>query len=358
MKTVKALCRYSLNGASSRVRFELYREALAKADFDLVLSPLFSYHYLTSRYLGHTLWIQVFFCYMRRLCEMLLQLLKRETVWVEKELWPWAPYWLEALLLLGKKVALDLDDATFHSYDQHPSRLVRLLYGRKIDRLMRRADLVTAGNDYIASRAKSAGARWVEVLPTVVDTVRYQHKATASVKEVSERVPLVVIWIGSPSTEKYLGMISVAMREASALVPIEIRVIGGRFQLEGVSVKELSWNENTEVESIQGGDVGIMPLMDSPWERGKCGYKLIQYMACGLAVIASPVGVNKKIVRHGLNGFLAATPQEWRDSLLYLAKDARSRQSMGTCGRKDVESKYSLEVNAPRLCAWLHQLIR
>jgi hypothetical protein len=111
--------------------------------------------------------------------------------------------------------------------------------------------------------------------------------------------------------------------------------------------------EETEVSAIQSMDIGVMPLTDTPWARGKCGYKLIQYMACGLPVIASPVGVNKDIVEHGVNGFLAETDKEWCSAIETLLSDSELRRRMGAAGRKKVEESYSLQVWGPRVAQML-----
>ena len=130
----------------------------------------------------------------------------------------------------------------------------------------------------------------------------------------------------------------------------------GRFIAIGIDTKALGlpmdsipWSERTEVDSIRNLDVGIMPLVDGPFERGKCGYKLIQYMACGLPVVASPVGVNRQIVKHGENGFLAETPAEWAKALLTLLADVDLRERMGRTGRQVVEREYCTRVTGPRL---------
>jgi len=119
-------------------------------------------------------------------------------------------------------------------------------------------------------------------------------------------------------------------------------------------VKKAFFKEN-EAADIRHFDVGIMPLPDAPWERGKCGYKLIQYMACGKPVVASPVGVNSRIVCHGENGFLANNLEQWREALLTLRDHPALRQQMGNEGRARVEREYSVQLNAPRLSAWLHE---
>jgi glycosyltransferase involved in cell wall biosynthesis len=115
----------------------------------------------------------------------------------------------------------------------------------------------------------------------------------------------------------------------------------------------VEWSEAAEVPFLQAVDIGIMPLSDTPWARGKCGYKLIQYMACGLPVVASPVGVNAEIVEHGVNGFLATTEAEWSEALATLLRDPALRQRMGAAGRRKVEEHYSLQVWGPRVAALL-----
>lgn len=121
------------------------------------------------------------------------------------------------------------------------------------------------------------------------------------------------------------------------------------LEVRDVPVETRKWSEDTEVSAIQQFDAGIMPLPDAPWERGKCGYKLIQYMACRLPVVASPVGVNREIVEDGVNGFLAATPDEWVIALKQLRDHEELRQSMGMAGRKKVEAEYNIQVTAPKL---------
>jgi glycosyltransferase involved in cell wall biosynthesis len=116
------------------------------------------------------------------------------------------------------------------------------------------------------------------------------------------------------------------------------------------------WSEDREIADIQEMDIGIMPLPDTPWMRGKCGFKLIQYMACGLPVVASPVGVNQDMVGHGVNGFLAETPAEWTEALRKLVTDDALRQRMGAKGREMVKNQYSLQAQGPRVAELLRSL--
>jgi glycosyltransferase involved in cell wall biosynthesis len=273
-----------------------------------------------------------------------------DLVWIEKEALPWLPFLFEGLLLHGKPYVVDCDDAIFHNYDRHPSALVRSLFGKRIDHLMAGSRLMVAGNEYLAQRARDSGAPWVEVAPTVIDLDRYSVKPDS----VASTDPLRIVWIGSPSTTRYLELLREPLTELSRRFSIQLRVIGGEvFSIPGVDCAVIPWTEETEVAAILACDIGVMPLIDSPWERGKCGYKLIQYMACGLPVVASPVGVNCEIVRPGENGYLAGNTQEWVDSMSSLLCDAGLRKRMGTVGRKLVEDQYCIQQVATRMAGLL-----
>lgn len=352
---VAALTRYGELGASSRVRMTQYAGALASVGIQLGAWPLLGDDYLRTKYrTGRTDWRQVLQAYGQR-ARTLPAARQARILWLEKELWPWAPAWLERLALAGRPVVLDFDDAIFHLYDQHRHPLVRQLWGRKIDRLMRAATLVTAGNAYLADRARAAGARRVELLPTVIDLDRYPGAPRPPVQSHGE--PVVIVWIGSPSTVHYLQALAVPLARLAASRTVRLRVIGANPpDLPDVPVEAVAWTETSEVAAIAAGDIGIMPLPDSPWERGKCGYKLIQYMACGLPVVASPVGVNCQIVTPGENGLLAEGPDAWEAALRQLVDDPTLRTRWGAAGRSRAEALYSLQANAPRLAGWLHEL--
>jgi glycosyltransferase involved in cell wall biosynthesis len=151
-------------------------------------------------------------------------------------------------------------------------------------------------------------------------------------------------------------LIADALREASRQLPARVVLVGsGPIDLPGVPVEVRTWQESTEADEICNFDVGIMPLADGPWEQGKCGFKLLQYMAAGLPAIASPVGANKVIVRHGTTGFLATTSDDWMRAFVALAESKELRRRMGLAGRQVVEREYSTSVVAPRL---LEALIR
>jgi len=217
---------------------------------------------------------------------------------------------------------------------------------------MAKSALVVVGNKYLAQRAHDADAMRVELIPTSIDLARYASPVLSNNYDKGG-MPRIV-WVGSPSTVRYLMLIAEPLRALAAKQPFVLRVIGGgSIMLPGVEVEEVKWSEETEVASIKSADVGIMPLDDTPWEQGKCGYKLIQYMACGLPVIGSAIGANNDIVVQGVTGFLARTSNEWLANLEILLNDAFLRQSMGQAGRMRVADCYCIQKTGPRLAKLL-----
>ena len=351
---VLLLTRYGRMGASSRLRSLQYVAWLEAAGMRCTVRPLFPDAMLEAKYrAGGYRPVEVLGAYGRRAWQ-LMRRHKFDLIWIEKEALPWLPASFERLLLRGVPYVLDYDDAIFHNYDLHRSTWVRRLLGRRIDRLMEGASLVVAGNEYLAARACDAGAARVEVVPTVIDLGRYELRHTAR----RAMTPLRIVWIGSPSTVRYLAALSAPLLALTRRVAFSLRVIGGELEIPGVEVECVPWLEATEAKVLAECDVGIMPLDDSPWERGKCGYKLIQYMACALPVVASSVGVNRQMVRDGENGFLADMESSWTARLAQLLSDGALRQAMGKAGRRRVETEYCLQRTAPALGELLLQTAR
>lgn len=346
------LSRYDALGASSRLRMMRYVPFLRAAGFEVELRPLLDDRYVHALYDRSVSKLHVASRYVRRLGE-LRSAFRADVVWVEKELFPWLPAIFErALLPRSAALVLDFDDAVFHRYDAHRSAAVRVLLGRKIDALMRRADLVTAGNEYLAERARTAGCRRVEWLPTVIDLERYPSPFPRMAGDV-----VTIGWIGSPATADYLRAVVPVLERLGQRHRLRCLAIGARAdQVAGTPFEPVAWSEDTEVEQLRKFDIGIMPLPDAPWERGKCGYKLIQYMACGLPMVASPVGANRAIVADGGNGFLADTDAQWFDALERLIVDAGLRTRIGAEGRRTVETTYNVQTQAPRLVRMLQAL--
>lgn len=346
------LTKYGSLGASSRLRTLQYVPALRSKGWDVHVQPLLDDTYLLALYGRRFTATQALSGYMRRL-GFLVSGGAYDIVWVEKEVWPWIPFGLERFIRPKRaRYVADYDDAMFHRYDQHSSDLVRRVLGRKIDKVMADADVVMAGNEYLARRASEAGAAKVEIVPTVVDMARYTARPSA----VGHGVP-VVGWIGSPDTVRFLRPRFEVFARLKQYRDVRLVAIGARpDQVDGSPFEAVPWSEATEVELLRSLDVGIMPLQDTPWQRGKCGYKLIQYMACGVPVIASPVGVNTRIVQHGESGFLASTDDEWLAASEKLLDAPGLRARLGSFGRAHVEGAYSLSAQTPRVLSILDSL--
>jgi len=346
-------------GASTRLRSLQYIPHLAAHGIDVEVSALFSDDYLAMRYNGKIAAKAALAGYARRL-QKLFSVKKFDVIWIEKEVFPWMPAFFELFCLSRTiPILIDYDDAQFHRYDSDPSFLVRIILGRKIDALMAKATVVVSGNAYIAQRAMVAGANRIVQLPTVVDLARYPILPT----QRRDGQMLTIGWIGTSITAKYLAPVLPQLLAAAEKHNARIMIVGaiasdfGGKLLDRIETYE--WSEATEVALIEQFDIGIMPLPDSPFERGKCAYKLIQYMACAKPVIASPVGANIDVVTHGDDGLLASSPQEWEAYLDRLCENGSVdlRREMGQRGRAKVESRFALQATAPILVKLLESTV-
>jgi glycosyltransferase involved in cell wall biosynthesis len=350
---VLALTRYTSLGPSSRVRFYQYIPYLNSSGVEIQVAPMLGDDYVRNLFSGKRQSLSALVkAYMSRIGS-LLKCRSFDLLWIEKEVLPWLPSWADKLFVNRKiPTVIDYDDAVFHRYDLHDDPLVRAFLGGRIDSVMCWATTVVVGNDYLAGRARQAGAHRIEYLPSVVDTNRYlvRENGTGDFR---------IGWIGSPITAPYMGLIRNALEETIKQTGARLALIGAGDQdpLQGIEKEIIPWSEDTEVAHIQSFDVGIMPLPDGPFEQGKCGYKLVQYMACGLPVVASPVGVNSRIVEPGKTGFLASSSAEWMQTLVMLSQNPSLRKDLGMAGRRKVEREYSLQVSAPRLLEILSQAV-
>jgi len=244
------------------------------------------------------------------------------------------------------RFVLDLDDGVF------------LRYPAKFDRLAEMSDLIVCGNSFIQEWAE-ARHRPTLVMPTCVEMAQYPAAALSGAAASPPRIG----WMGTTGNIRYLQVVAGALRRLAAEREFELRVIvpeAGPLRevdLSGVRVEHVPWDARREVEQLSEIDIGLMPLFaDNEWDKYKCGLKLIQYMAIGIAAVASPVGVNATIVDSGRNGFLAAGDEEWETALGALLTDAALRRAVGVAGRESVRQSYSVEANFPRYEAALRGL--
>jgi glycosyltransferase involved in cell wall biosynthesis len=271
------------------------------------------------------------------------------TLWCEKEILPWLPAGIEGLLAGRARLLVDLDDAVWLRYAEHTAAWVRWLLGGKIAAVMARADVVIAGNAWLRDQAVAAGSRRVVVLPSVVDSEQYLPVAVSGSPATWN-----IGWIGSPATVHYLNMLAPCLRRLSAVRPLRLVCVGGgAFAMPGVEVVNRPWTADGEVAEIQRFHIGIMPLADGRWEQGKCGYKLIQCMACGIPVIGSRVGANRDVVNDGVDGLLAGDDGQWFDCFSRLMATPELRQAIAAAGRRKVELHYSRNARVDEFAALL-----
>ncbi|HEX6284520.1 MAG TPA: glycosyltransferase family 4 protein, partial [Pyrinomonadaceae bacterium] len=239
----------------------------------------------------------------------------------------------------------DFDDAIFVSY-RSPSNgyLSYLKFASKTKTICRLASHVMVGNPYLAEYARQVNGN-VTVIPTTIDTEKYRvppPKTTSG--------PLVIGWTGSYSTVQHLDTLRGAIKKLAETEQFRLRVIGTpAYELSPVDVEAMPWRAATELEDLCAIDIGVMPLPDDNWSKGKCGLKALQFMALGIPTICSPVGVNTDIIQDNDNGLLASSEDEWVDKLKRLLRSAELRRRLGDAGRVTVEQRYSAAIQAPRV---------
>jgi glycosyltransferase involved in cell wall biosynthesis len=311
---------------------------LRERHISVTVAPLLSDDYVSRRLAGVDIdYIDVAAAYLSRI-GVLATSARYDVLWVESECFPrWPSTEIKILRRLKFPVVIDLDDAIFHSYDRHPSRVVRRLLGQKIDLVFKHASAVVVGNEYLAERAKRAGATRVYKVPTVVDPHPYAEAVPTPHKKITFG------WIGSASTAHYLRTITSELEELCSSLDARVCLIGvERHHFTHASVQLKTWGEDTEIDDLSACDIGLAPLSDGPWERGKCGLKAIQYMAIGIPVLAANVGVLPELVKHGETGFIYRDGPEFSRYARTLALDPDLRQRMGATGRERVAKYYSI----------------
>jgi glycosyltransferase involved in cell wall biosynthesis len=353
-----ALSPVPYEGAGCRFRVAQFAPYLASEGIDLTIVPFYTREffdlvYQPGRSFRKALW------FLRQTAGRLATVLRAgryDVILIYREALPIGPPIIEAALALtGTPLVYDFDDAVFLPNTSEANRWVAALkYPQKIASIIGRCERVIAGNEYLASYARRYN-RAVHVIPTSVDTDVFVPRATAPLPGVRP----VVGWIGTPTTAGYLAPLRATLTDLGQKHDFSFRIggAGRRETMPGVAIDNVPWSLDKEVELFNTCDIGVYPLPDDDWAQGKCGFKAIQFMACGVPVVASPVGVNREIIRDGENGFLAASPAEWREKIERLLVDPALRARLGAAGRETITQRYSLQVNAPRVADVLRQAL-
>ncbi|HEX8027880.1 MAG TPA: glycosyltransferase family 4 protein [Vicinamibacterales bacterium] len=346
-------------GAGCRFRIAQFMPYLNAHGFDVTLSALYTTEFFRQVYKPGNL--------LRKAAGFAALSLKQlsklsdgrtyDVVFLYREILPIGPAVMEWLLTLpgNPPIVFDFDDAIFLRNTSDANQLIAALkVPSKVATIVRRSAHVIAGNDYLADYARRFNPA-VTTIPTCVDTSVFRPRDGAAGAR-DPRGP-VIGWIGSPTTADYIKGLGGVLREVAARHPFVLRVsgTGQPLELPGVHVENATWALADEIELFRNLDIGVYPLVDDEWARGKCGFKAIEFMACGVPVVAAAVGVNREIIQDGVNGFLASTPDEWVSKLGLLIGDPALRAKFAAAGRATIESRYSLHVNAPRVAEVLRQ---
>lgn len=275
----------------------------------------------------------------------LFLLLNKKNVVVAREAFPVGTIFFEFIIkkIFRKKLIFDFDDAIWiKSLSEHNKRFAFLKSSSKYATIIRWADVVIAGNGYLAAYAQQYNSN-VHVIPSCIDldiyTLSPQNKS-------NDRI--CIGWSGSQSTLAHLLTIKDVLVQLQAKYGNQIyfKIIchTDEFVIDGIDMFSVKWTKETEVDALREFDIGIMPLPDDEWSKGKCAMKAIQYMGLAIPAVVSNVGVNAEVVQDGICGYVASTPQEWLDAFSQLIDDQTKRQAMGTLARKRVENHYSIQI--------------
>jgi len=350
------LPKYGPLGNSSRYRLYAYVPFLEECGFECKSQLLLTDAYVKAIYDPYSparavarLTPQIIAAYARRFVSLVRDARSYDAILLQYEALPYLPMAFErALFRSNPRVAVDYDDAVNVHYADHGNAAVRLLLRSKIGEVVRASRGVVVGNHTLRAWAGQINPH-VTLVPTSIDLKRYadQHAVAKPAKPI-------IGWIGTPHTAKFLYLLQEPLRALRAEQDFTLRVIGvPGFRMTGVDVEAVPWSPETEVRDLIGCDVGVMPLFDGSFERGKSALKIIQYLAAGVPAVASPVGANCDVIADGYNGFLAASPDDWLRKIRVLISQPETAREFARRGRRLVEQEYSLQSNAPKLASIL-----
>lgn len=340
-KTIVIFTKYSTLSASVRYRFLIYKDFLETKGYLVKFSYMFDdVIYKEKIFNNKILFFKIIKSYLIRLYNLLF-LNSKSIVIIHLELTPFL-FSLGEKILYFKKIPfiIDLDDAIYFRNENFQKKFNSSSnYDKSFDFSLKQCSKIFAGNKTIFEFVKKYNNN-VSMIPTIVNTKNIENKISHI-----KNSKFTIVWIGSPSTSVYLHQIIKILKKIDKNNIFKLRLIGAKkFQVTDIECEFLEWSEETEFKLISESHIGVMPLPDTIWSRSKCGFKLIQYMACELPVIASPVGVNIDIVKDGINGFLCSTEKEWESKINYFIKNPDIIKQMGVNAKKQIIKHYDLEV--------------
>lgn len=329
---------------SQRFRFEQYLTFLEDKGFEIRFHAFHTQKSWDRLYQPGQFgvkFLELCWNFLRRI-GLLVQLIGAKHIFMHREMTHVGPPVFEWILVkvLRRSYIYDFDDAIWiPNYSAANARFQKLKCYWKVNKLMRWAKVVTAGNDYLAAYAQQFNPHVVRI-PTTIDTDNH-HKILVK----HDDNPIVIGWTGTHSTMRYLDPLIPILQKLEQEFSFELRIISNKrpeFPLKSLVYQD--WKLETEIEDLAQFHIGLMPLEADPWSSGKCGFKALQYMALGSVAIVSPIGVNTQIVQHGENGYLTQTPEDWEKLLRLLLSNPEMRKTTGKAARQSIEDHWS--VNA------------
>lgn len=328
--------KYGNLSASVRNRFLKYFLILKK-DFKININILFDNYYFEQRIINNNfVLLNILTSFVKRFFQVLF-VKNHSRVIVQGELYPYTPNFLERLLIIKKcKIIYDLDDAIFHKYDQS-----NFLLKHKFKFLFRNSHKVIVGSNYLKNKVKKLGAKNVKLIPTSIDLKNFKtvHK--------KKNKKFTIVWIGSPSTTCYLNLIADILNHFQNKENSRVILIGADQNkiITKNNFEFYKWSPLNEVNLLKKSHIGVMPLLNNKWEKGKCGFKILQYFSSQIPALVSPVGENKFIVDNYKNGFFAKNKNDWYKYLYLAKKNSVLIRKMGLNGYKKIKKLYSIDQN-------------
>jgi len=333
---------------SQRFRFEQYIPELKNSGFEVDVEPFLSEKDWAPLYKEGSFlrkgWSMVR-SFMKRWA-LMFKVRKFDYVFIHREASMIGPPVFEYIIakILKKKFIYDFDDAIWlPNYSQSNAKFHRLKAYGKVKKIVQWADKVVVGNEFLATYAKQYNAN-VEIIPTTIDLVHVHNLKTTHQEEL-----IRIGWTGSHTTMEYLPLLVPTLKKLEQQFPIVFRVISNHPpEIELDCLEYVPWNKETEIEDLSAIHIGVMPLEDSVWAQGKCGFKGLQYMSLEIPSVLSNVGVNSEIIDNGKNGFLCNSEGEWYEVLQQLIEDLELRKQIGKAGYQTIKERYSVEANTPK----------
>ncbi|MEO8147863.1 MAG: glycosyltransferase family 4 protein [Bacteroidia bacterium] len=344
---------------SQRFRFEQYFYFLQANGFECNMAPLISKR--TDRIFYHPKSIfrkiLIFWGYIMMRLQHVIRSSTYDIIFIQREAFMTGTTFFEKQFKRsGARVVYDFDDAIWHhDVSDANKKFARFKRPEKTEDIIAMSDLVIAGNQYLFDYAQQFNKN-VKVIPTTIDTDEYVRKKTAT-----EKSKICIGWSGSVTTIKHFNLALNALEKLKEKYgdKIYFKVIGdSSFVNEKLGIKGITWNRESELEELSEINIGIMPLPDDEWSKGKCGLKGLQYMALEIAAVMSPIGVNTEIIEDGINGFLAKTDEEWIEKISMLIEDEELRKKIGKAARQTVVEKYSIHSQQSKYLQHFSELIQ